>query len=225
MIDAAKVLHRKHVGKTAWIVGLGASIRYLNAKNFGPGPIITMNGSIKIVQSLGLRNQIYSLQKDGCDQRDFPGHQCSEKMFYPPSDIPVILPRTGYGEFCLKDHPRRLWLDYVKSLELEPPEMSIRIAVGLALRILGCAKIAFVSCDSLMGTSPTYMHRYYPETGEIAIPPDHGNYVYVRPLVLEDVRRVPHFYVMPKKPRVDYHSNSYASENNQPFTLDMESAD
>ena len=199
MIDAAKVLRRKHVGETAWVVGLGASIKHLTAEHFGSGPIITMNGAIKIVQELELPNQIYSLQKDGCEKRDLPGHQCGEKMIYPRVDIPVILPRRGYGELCLKEHPSRLWLDYVKSLNLEPPEMSVRIAVALAMRIMGCTRIAFVCCDSLIGDKPKNMRRYYPETGRIAIPPNHGNYIYVRPIVLGDVQGIPHYVFMPNQ--------------------------
>jgi hypothetical protein len=225
LIDAAKVLRGKHVGETAWIVGLGASIKYLSAEHFGSGPIITMNGAIKIVEEFGLPNQIYSLQKDGCEKRDLPGHQCAEKMIYPKVDIPVILPRRGYGELCLKDHTSRLWLDYVKSLELEPPEMSVRIAVALAMRIMGCTRIVFVCCDSLMGDTPRNMRRYYPETGKIAIPPDHGNYIYVRPLVLEDVRRVSHYYVTPKQVRADNDSEVSVHGHKHALTLDIGGAD
>ena len=224
-MDAAKILRGKHVGETAWIVGLGASIKYLDAKHFGPGPIITMNGAIKIIQELGLRNQLYSLQKDGCEKRGLPSHQCSEKMFYPQIDIPVILPRRGYGELCLEEHPNRLWLDYVESLDLEPPEMSVRIAVGLALRIMGCTTIAFVCCDSLLGDNPRNMRRYYPETGKIAVPPDHGNYIYVRPLVQADVRRIPHLYVTPKEARANRNSEDAAHARKQALILDMEGAD
>ena len=225
MIDAAKTLDARHAGETAWIVGLGASIRYLTAEHFGSGPIITMNVAIKIVQELGLPNQIYSLQKDGCDQREVPGHQCGGKTFYPRSDIPVILPRCGYAELCLEDHPNRLWLDYVKSLHLEPQEMSVRIAVGLALRIMGCEKITFVCCDSLKGDKPKYMRRYYPDTGKIAIPPDHGNYSYVRPLVLGDVQGVPHDIFLPDQDREvnNYRAAAYRPE--RIFTLDIEGAD
>ena len=225
MIDAVKVLRGKHVGETAWVVGLGASIKYLSAEHFGSGPIITMNGAIKIVQELGLPNQIYSLQKDGCDNRDLPGHQCAEKMIYPKVDIPVILPRRGYGELCLKDHTSRLWLDYVKSLDLEPPEMSVRIAVALAMRIMGCTRIAFVCCDSLLGDKPKNMRRYYPETGKIAIPPDHGNYSYVRPLVLGDVRGVSHYYVTPKEVRADNGSEVAAHGHKHALALDIGVAD
>ncbi|MEX2143081.1 MAG: hypothetical protein WD740_00680 [Anaerolineales bacterium] len=203
MFDAAKVMRGKHFGETAWIVGLGASIKYLTAEPFDSGPIITLNSAIKIVQDLGLPNKIYSLQKDGCEKRDLPGHQCAEGMIYPRNDIPVILPRRGYGELCLNEHPNRLWLDYVKSLDLRPPEMSVRIAVALALSVMGCTRIAFVCCDSLLGDKPGNLRRYYPETSKVALPPAYGNYIRVRPLVLKDVRRVPHFYVTPKKGRVD----------------------
>ena len=199
MFDAAKVLRGKHAGETAWIVGLGATIEYLTDRTFGTGPIITMNGAIRVVQELGLSNPIYSLQKDGCDGRGVPGHQCEGKMFYPRTDIPAILPRRGYAEFCLPDHPTRLWLDYVSCLDLRPREMSIRIAVGLALRIMGCARIAFVCCDSLLGDELENMRRYYPETGKIAIPSTYANYVNARPVVLDDVRGVPHDFFTPKQ--------------------------
>jgi len=225
VIDAAEVLYRKHTGETAWIVGLGASIKYLDGKYFGSGPIITMNGSIKIVQELGLRNQIYSLQKDGCEKRGLPSHQCGEKMFYPRIDIPVILPRRGYGELCLEEHPNRLWLDYVTSLDLEPPEMSVRIAVGLALRIMGCIRIAFVCCDSLLSDNPKNMRRYYPETGKIAIPPDYGNYIYARPLVLGDVQGIPHYILMPGEGRQDKNYVASPRGYRHGLTLDIEGAD
>jgi len=225
LFDAAKVLRGKHAGETAWIVGLGATIEYLTDRTFGTGPIITMNGAIRVVQELGLSNPIYSLQKDGCDGRGVPGHQCEGKMFYPRTDIPAILPRRGYAEFCLPDHPTRLWLDYVKSLHLEPQEMSVRIAVGLALRIMGCEKITFVCCDSLKGDKPKYMRRYYPDTGKIAIPPDHGNYSYVRPLVLGDVQGIPHVIFLPDQDREVSNYRAAAYRPGRIFTLDIEGAD
>ena len=226
MIDAAQILRRKHAGETAWIVGLGASIKYLASRHFRTGPVITMNEAIKVVQELGLSNQLYSLQKDGCPQRGVSGHQCGENMIYPRPDIPVILPRHGYAEFCLEEHPSRWWLDHVASLGLEPRDMSVHIAVALALRIMGCASIVFVCCDSLIGDELKNMRRYYPETGEIAIPPSHSNYSNVRTIVLDHVRRVPHHILTPKQGRDDdNHPDVFSPAHQQPLTLNVEIAD
>ena len=226
MIDAGEALRGKHARETAWIVGLGASIQYLTSRHFGTGPVITMNEAIKVVQELGLSNQLYSLQKDGCHQRGVPGHQCGGKMTYPRTDIPVILPRHGYAEFCLEEHPSRLWLDYVASFGLDPQEMSVRIAVALALRVMGCASIVFVCCDSLIGNDLKNMRRYYPETGEIAIPPNYGNYSHVRPIVLDDVRGVPHHILTPKQGGDDKNNpDVFAPVHQQPLTLNTERAD
>ena len=226
MIDAAEVLRGKHAGETAWIVGLGASIKYLTARYFGTGPVITMNDAIKVMQELGPSNQLYSLQKDGCHRRGVPGHQCGGKMIYPRNNIPVILPRPGYAEFCLSKHPNRLWLNYVAALDLDPMEMSVRIAVALALRVMGCARIVFVCCDSLIGNDLKNMRRYYPVTGEIAVPPDYGNYIHVRPIVLGDVRGVPHYFFTPKQGRDDKNNPEvFAPGHKQPSTLNVEGAD
>lgn len=205
-------------------MGLGSSIQYLNARHFGSGPVITMNSAVKLVQELGLSNPIYSLQKDGCHQRGVPGHQCGGTMVYPRPEIPVILPRNGYGESCLDEHPTRLWIDHVAYLGLDAEEMSIRIAVALALQVMGCDRIVFVCCNSLHSDNLDDMLRYYPDTDEVALPPTHGNYSRVRPMVLQDVSSVPYAYVTPKEARARKRVETPARGPKRALTLDMEAA-
>lgn len=199
MILADEELRGKHQGETAWIVGRGASLRYLTAACFGAGPIITMNSSILVVQYLELENPMYAFQKDGCDKWEIPGHSCGSdfRIVYPRPEIPVILMRHGYSEHCLTMHPKRLFLDPVAAFGFDPAEMSVRIAVALALRVMQCSGIAFVCCDSLASNDPDFQRSYNPMTGETLLPPGSGHYGYVKPIVLDDVKSVPYQIVIP----------------------------
>lgn len=63
-------LRDRHKGQQAFIVGKGPSLANIRFSDFGPGPVITLNQAVEVVQVLGLPNQIYAWQKDGCTTED-----------------------------------------------------------------------------------------------------------------------------------------------------------
>jgi hypothetical protein len=182
MLDALRDLYQ---GQTAWIVGKGPSLKCLRAEHFGAGPVITINESILIVQDLGLPNPIYSMQKDG--------DAGIGKAVYPHPDIPVILQRPGYSERNLPDHPLRMWVSPEQDFGLLHTEMSVRLCIGIA-KLMGCVKIVFVCCDSLVNGDVRRM-----DVGTRTIVTANGSaYQYVKPHVFRDVANIPHEFVLPE---------------------------
>lgn len=197
-----EVLMNKYVGETAWIVGKGPSLRDLRAEHFGDGPVITMNESILIVQDLGLSNPLYSMQKDGCSplrEVERCGGMCQMKfpMVYPNPDVTVILQDPGFSENCLPKHERRLWVDPIRELGLlAATEMSVLMCIQI-VRVMACAKINFVCCDSLRGDFRTIDVG----TMQSSINKFAGHYAYVVPQVFEAVRNFPHEIITPSGER------------------------
>jgi len=181
-----ETLRDLYVGETAWIVGKGPSLKYLQAEHFGEGPIITINESILIVQVLGLCNPIFSMQKDGDNGIG--------TAVYPRRDIPVILQRPGYSENCLPDHPVRIFVKPQEDFGFAHSEMSVRMCVRIA-KVMGCARIVFVCCDSLVNGD---VRRLDVITRTI-VNANSGAYGYVKPLVLKDVADMPHDFVLPRE--------------------------
>ncbi len=187
-----------YVGQTAWIVGKGPSLKHLRAEHFGAGPVLTMNESILIVQALGLSNPIHSMQKDGCrmgkQAHACPGEcQVQPPMTAPNPDITVILQDPGFSEMCLPEHPLRLHVDPVAELGFqEATEMSVLMCIRIA-KLMGCAGIHFVSCDSLTGDMRTIdVHTLKAEFNMFS-----GHYAHVVPQVLEAVREISYQIITP----------------------------
>lgn len=196
--DAATILRGKHRGETAWIIGSGPSLGNLAARHIGQGPVIAMNSSIAVVQELGLTNPIYSLQKDGCSLREIPGHECGEYMVYPRPEITLVLMAEGFSELCLSEHTNRVWLDFVTEYGLHPPSMVIGIAIALALRTMGCSRLMFVCCDSLLGDEPERLARYDHRARKIVPEPSCANYSAVRQIVLAEADSAPYYIITPE---------------------------
>lgn len=57
-------LKNRHAGEPAYIVGMGPSLLHLTPQHVGSGVIIATYESIALIESWGLPNPIYSLQKD-----------------------------------------------------------------------------------------------------------------------------------------------------------------
>jgi hypothetical protein len=195
---AVEELKDLYAGQTAWIVGKGPSLKHLRARYFGNGPVITMNESILLVQTLGLGNPIYSMQKDGCHMSQLPercrmGCQVKFPMVYPMKDVTVILQDPGFSERCLPEHKKRLWVDPVQELGFElATEMSIMMCIRLS-QIMGCTRINFLCCDSLIGD----MRTINVHTLESALDQFAGHYAHVVPAVLRAVRKFPHEIIIP----------------------------
>jgi hypothetical protein len=178
---------------TAYLVGKGPSLWYLDASYFGPGPVITLNQAILVVQELGLPNPIYSLQKEGCKLRGIQDHECKSPMAYPSEDITLIL--AEYSRFCLSKHKRRIFIDVHNDFGLSAGEMSVRVGIAI-IKVMGCTKIIFACCDSLVGN----MRTFDPEAGESGtLMAGHGNYKSVIERMKPDLKTVQHQVVIPSR--------------------------
>lgn len=58
-------LYGHHTGQHFYLVGMGPSLLNLRPDHIGVGPIIAIYESIHLIESWGLHNPVYSLQKDG----------------------------------------------------------------------------------------------------------------------------------------------------------------
>jgi hypothetical protein len=172
------IVKDRYPNQTAWIVGKGPSLQFLQAKHFGGGPVIAMGHSILVVQELILDPPIspnvtppkcpmYSLQKDGCDERHHTHDVCASNtsaginypaMVYPKETIPLVI-QWSYGRFCLKDHLFRIVISEqgMKDLGLKKvTTMSISMSTALA-KYMGCTHLVYLCCDSLVnGDIRTY---------------------------------------------------------------------
>jgi len=161
-------LRGKHKGETAWIIGKGPSLQYLTADDIGDGPVVTINQSILDVENLGLKNKIYSMQKDGGNKRvkssDNLNPNCPERhngcgdscggMNRPKHA--TLLVHDLESKYCFSDYsPRHVisWSDF----GLNGNSFSLAMAVE-TVRAMGCTAIRFLCFDSFMvGDHRTYV--------------------------------------------------------------------
>jgi hypothetical protein len=164
MTDSVLSLKDKYAGQTLWVVGKGPSLAYLTPDHIGAGPVIAINESIVTVQEFGLPNDLYSIQKDGCDGWN-QTNMCRDRCeMHPPMVEPrdprvtVILQRPGYSEKCLPDYPNKLYITPTADLTgIEyDTEMSVVMCVELGRQIMGCARVALLCFDSFNGDYRTY---------------------------------------------------------------------
>jgi len=164
-----KTLSEKYNGQTCWIVGKGPSLEFLTTEHVGLGPVITINQAVLKIEELGIKNPVYSMQKDGGEYRDgkathelipdcaFSGIKCNnscEGMVRPQKA--VLLIHEHESKFCFPDYPRRIIFDCMDLLGRN--EFSLIMAIQIS-RIMGCDKIVFVSCDLHdNGDSRTFVH-------------------------------------------------------------------
>lgn len=143
-----QALKGAHAGHTAWIIGKGPSLVMLTKDQIGAGPIIAINEATITIESLGLENVVYSLQKD------------ADRYEYSPGPIPLggdepIAPLRGATLLVhqhesagrMKEYRPRFVFDNVADFELEWWEFSSLVAVAIA-RLMGCPRVVFVAHDA-----------------------------------------------------------------------------
>lgn len=213
-------LKDKHKGQTCYIIGKGPSLRNLRAHHFGPGPVIVLNESIRYVQTLGLPNQIYSMQKDGCmteDPHNIP-RPCNSCAHHEPpwQRPPVTNPFPGIAvifsqhlsSWCLHGRPNRyVFTDAELGFPGFPMTMSVLEAIPLA-RHMGAAHITMMCFDSVVnGDLETLAwvddKRYSMEYEDHDIKADieelHFNLEWAKPYVRASLAWVPHSYFSPQE--------------------------
>lgn len=185
-----------HLGQTAWIVGKGPSLLALRTGDFGDGPVIAMNAAIMKVQALRLPNPLYAMQKDGC------AHQpcvCEPQNGKPAlvrleASTTLFLQRPDYSEKCFPMHENAIYMQPETELKLPKPAMSIRMCAAIA-RFMGCSKIVFLCCDSLVNGD---IRRVDARTGNIVQDAASNHYLPNNPRLLKDLGKFPFRCVTPK---------------------------
>lgn len=171
------VLKDIHKSMPCFIVGKGASLEFLNATHFGYGIIIAINQSVLIVQDFGLRNSIYSIQKDG-----------KEDMVQPNKNIALIL-QAGRSDTFYLSHP---WRFVINS---DPAEMSIITAIDMALW-MGCVSFTFLCCDSLVSGD---LQTHDPVTRTTEAKPYREKYRKHTQAIMKKIRQTNFTFVTPEK--------------------------
>lgn len=170
-------------GQTIWIIGSGPSIQYLTREDLGPGPVITINRSIVIVEKLGLPNPIFSMQKDGGNRRrSLDTHSLSPDCDYTPNcgDTCGLMNRPKHGAtllvhkheslYCFPDYSPRYVFDWMEfGLPRNPFSLIIAIKIGT---LMGCGGFHFISCDVHVNGCTD---QYVPGVGIIKNKPHYRN--------------------------------------------------
>jgi hypothetical protein len=201
------VLSNRHRGQTCYIVGKGASLINLRAHHFGPGPVITLNSAIGIVDDLGLPNQVYAMQKDGCSSDDpdnyhRPCDSCHLRDFRNP---PLIDPRPGvavlfsryYSSWCF--HGRRNRFVFTEDElgfvgEDNYKTMSILCSIPIARGVFGCEHLVFMCCDSLAFGGKEYLEKYPAHLAQGAA----DALDWAKPRVMSMLKYIPHSFFTPQ---------------------------
>jgi hypothetical protein len=161
------IFRNKYINQTGYIVGKGPSLQYLKETYFESGPIITLNQAIIKVEQLQLKNDIYSMQKDGSSPDPWKlTNDCPSKNCY-SCPFGLVYPKKAYllihkheSAYCLPDYEERYEFDNEK-LGLLITHFSALSAFKI-LRHFGCNNIKFVSCDSYVNKN---IETYVPNIG------------------------------------------------------------
>lgn len=209
-------LKDRHRGEVCYVVGKGPSVVDLKAHHFGPGPVLVINETIRHVQELGLPNQIYSMQKDGCVTSDpdtipRPCDTCEQHGW---KRAPVVDPYPGVAvlfsqhlsSWCLHGRKNRyVFTDAELGFEGYPMTMSVLETVPLA-KHFGCQSIVMMCFDSLVnGNTDTmecidggaYARNYEGSRITVDVPMMQRNVEWVRPRILFMLRDIPHSFFIP----------------------------
>lgn len=153
-----KELRDVHVGETATIMGLGPSILLLKAKDFPPGPIITINHAILHVRKFGLPNAIYTMQKDGCTPHgggneprrvNMPIRHCvcPSPRTIKPIEPEILLLSMMESSHCFPKYPLRHVFDVQADFGIPWNTMSVPVAARIA-HWMGCAGLHMIGHDA-----------------------------------------------------------------------------
>jgi hypothetical protein len=150
-------LRYKHVNETAWIIGKGPSLVNLRKEHIGQGPVIAISEAIIPVETLGIDNPIYAMQKD----------------YDPPEQEPIGPPKYATLLVHEREVPGR-HKDYKPRYNFDNPidfDMGTNVPSSITAtkiaELLGCKKIVYVSFDSCTQDDITTCH--YNEDGTYKI--------------------------------------------------------
>ena len=150
-------LKEKYKDETGHIVAKGPSILTLTAKDFGPGPVVTLNQAIHVIEPLNLSNDTYSLQQDGC--RPWKGrprpcpYECDKN--YPPQKAALVLSQKLSPD-CHPTYPNRYVFNPRNDLRMAWGHCSAVMAVGI-VQFFGAREVKLYGFDAQAGEYRTVM--------------------------------------------------------------------
>ena len=142
-----QALKDRHAGQTAWIIGKGPSLVMLSKEQIGGGPVIALNEAIIPLESFGLDNPLYSMQKDAdeYDEEAMVVTRLGES--YIPIKRATLLVHAHESPHRLEHYTPRYVFDNEADFGLEWWQFSSLVAAAVA-KVMGCAKVVFVSHDA-----------------------------------------------------------------------------
>ncbi len=133
-IDSLKDLYP---GGTLHVIGSGPSLAQLSPDQVGEGPVVAINYAIRTVETMGLPNPVYSMQKD---------------QAFTLCDAPVL---AHLVESARNDDFGEFVFDCVGDFGIPYNAPSVVVALHFA-RWFGCEKAVYHCCDSFCGDFRSY---------------------------------------------------------------------
>jgi len=133
-----------HVGQTAYIVGSGPSLQYLEADNFGDGIVVALNDTILKVEQLGIPNKTYSMQKDGCL---VCRRKCPPCWTVKPQKATLLVHKQE-SAWRLQEYAPRYVFSNKEDFNIPWFTFSSVVAIHI-VALMGCNRIVLVSHDAM----------------------------------------------------------------------------
>lgn len=154
-VSPISALKNAHIGTVCTVVGSGPSLKRLTAQHIPyAGPVIAVNYAIQVVETLGLPNQVYSIQKD--------------HHYVLPLSATLLThaPESGWWDGIANQY----LFDNVADFDNRWEAPSVEVCVDLA-RLMGCVKVVYLCCDGADGITSKY------EGGRTVFPANGYNYL------------------------------------------------
>lgn len=132
MVPSIRELDGKYQGQTLWVIGRGPSLALLETRHIGAGPVIAINQAVEKVETLGLRNDLYSMQKD----HFFVAVRFATILLHTRESLPEFPGSMKAYAFDVPDDYGAVWTT-----------PSVAVCVDLAHR-WGCAQVVYLCCDA-----------------------------------------------------------------------------
>ena len=181
-----------HKGEVAYIVGKGTSLEILDDSYFSDGVVFTINEAILKVNTLGLSNLIYSIQKEGPDPWG-RGELCNNDCYncsafaVDPGGATLIV-NSNQSPLCFRDYTPRIMVDQTE-LKLTPIHWTATVAIQLA-KLMGCSDIKLLCFDAAKGELRSF-------TPNVGIGKRHKGYMKQFKLQKEFLNGTKHEYIIP----------------------------
>lgn len=179
----------------AYIIGKGESLYYIDESYFDDSDIFCINESILKIETLNLKNKIYSMQKDGYSPIYFNNcpiedcNKCPQSMVYPKNA--TLLLHEHESKNCLKGYENKIIFDNEKN-GLNRFDHSAMSCVRLC-KLWGYTELIMYCFDSITSNSnKSIMNK---NIGEM----HRGDYIIAKDYLLKELENIKHQFIEPIK--------------------------